>query len=136
MPARPPSPRTSVAAYVASLPEPLRGDVETLRRVILGAAPGIGEEVKWNAPSFYTGEHFATMRLGGKLPLQLILHLGARKRSIPRGSIEDPGALLRWLGPDSARVDFPAPGAVAARAAAVARLVGQWVVHVPARGGD
>jgi hypothetical protein len=123
----------SVAQYIAALPEPLRAEVETLRRVILNAADGIGEEVKWNAPSFHAGEHFATLRLRGRVPLQLILHLGVRKSAIPRDAIQDPSSLLKWLGPDRACVDFAEPGAVAAAAGAIQAIVRQWVRYVPAR---
>ena len=123
----------SVADYIAGLAPPLRADVEALRGAILASADGIGEEIKWNAPSFYTGEHFATMRLNGKVPLQLILHLGVKKSSIGRDSIEDPDGLLQWLGPDRACISFPVPGSVAARTASVQHIVGQWVKHVPAR---
>ncbi len=124
---------TSVEAYIAELAKPLRAEVETLRQVVLAASGQIREEVKWNAPSFYTGEHFATMRLNGKVPLQLILHLGAKKSSISRSAIEDPESLLQWLGPDRACVNFNEPGAVAARAAALKLIISQWVQHVPAR---
>lgn len=128
------SPSTnSVADYIDGLAPPLRDDVEALRGAILASANGIGEEIKWNAPSFYTGEHFATMRLNGKVPLQLILHLGAKRSFIARDSIEDPAGLLQWLGPDRACISFPAPGSVAARTASVQHIVSQWVQHVPAR---
>ena len=62
----------SVSALIADLKDPQRSEVETLRALILGVAKGVGEEVKWNSPSFHTGEHFATMRLNGKILLQLI----------------------------------------------------------------
>ena len=123
----------SVSDYIAQLPEPWRSDVEALRQAILTAADGIGEEVKWNAPSFHRGEHFATMRLNGKVPLQLILHLGAKKSSLPPGAIEDPTGALQWLGPDRACVSFAVPGAVATQVTALQALVNQWVRHVPPR---
>jgi hypothetical protein len=63
----------TVDEFVAGLAQPLKAEVESLRRVILSAAAGIGEELKWNAPSFHTRGHFATMRLNGKVLLQLIL---------------------------------------------------------------
>ncbi|MEB1609346.1 DUF1801 domain-containing protein [Xanthomonas campestris pv. campestris] len=122
----------SVADYIAGLASPLREDVETLRFAILASVDDIGEEIKWNAPSFYTGEHFATMRLNGKVPLQLILHLGVKKTSIARNSIEDPESLLQWLGPDRACISFPGPGSVATRVAQVQHIVRQWAQHVPA----
>jgi hypothetical protein len=47
----------TVSAYIQKLEEPTAGIVETLRQIILSTDPKIGEEIKWNAPSFYyTGE--------------------------------------------------------------------------------
>lgn len=124
----------SVADYINGLSEPLRTEVEALRQVILSAAEGIGEEVKWNSPSFYLGEHFATMRLNGKVLLQLILHLGAKKgASIPQAAISDPAGLLKWLGPDRACVEFSGPGTVVGRASALQAIISQWLQHVGAR---
>jgi hypothetical protein len=47
----------TVNAYIQKLDEPTASIVETLRQIILSTHPEIGEEIKWNAPSFYyTGE--------------------------------------------------------------------------------
>ncbi|MGN7724866.1 DUF1801 domain-containing protein [Luteimonas sp. 22616] len=123
----------SVDQFLAELDHPLKSDIETLRQIILSTAEGVGEEVKWNAPSFHTGEHFATMRLNGKEPLQLILHLGARKSQLPPGAIQDPAGMLTWLGPDRACINFSGPGVVSNRAGALAEILCQWVQHVPKR---
>jgi hypothetical protein len=123
----------TVDELLAGLGHPRRADIEELRGIVLSASDGIGEEVKWNSPSFHTGEHFATMRLNGKVPLQLILHLGARKAALHPGAIQDPEGLLRWLGPDRACVDFLLPGDVGRRADALRAIVRQWVRHVPVR---
>ena len=46
-----------VDEYMRQLDHPLKEVVEALRQAILQADPAVGEEVKWNAPSFfYTGE--------------------------------------------------------------------------------
>ena len=46
-----------VDAYMQNLGHPLKDVVQALRQAILEADPAVGEEVKWNAPSFfYTGE--------------------------------------------------------------------------------
>jgi hypothetical protein len=45
-----------VDAYMQRLKHPLADVVEALRRIILSTDREIGEEVKWNAPTFYTGE--------------------------------------------------------------------------------
>ena len=52
-----PSEPEKVDAYVQGLKHPLADVVEALRRIILSTDREIGEEVKWNAPTFfYTGE--------------------------------------------------------------------------------
>ncbi len=46
-----------VDAYMNGLKHPLAEVVEALRRIILKTDPEIGEEIKWNAPTFfYSGE--------------------------------------------------------------------------------
>lgn len=121
----------AVIAYISELPEPLRTEVSALRQVILASEAGIGEEIKWNAPSFYKGVHFATMRLHGKVPLQLILHFGVKKTAIPKNSIKDPAGLLRWLGPDRACVNFVDEGEAASSAGALRSILKQWVKYLP-----
>jgi hypothetical protein len=52
-----PSESDKVDEYMKRLKHPLSDVVEALRQIILKTDPKIGEEVKWNAPSFfYTGE--------------------------------------------------------------------------------
>jgi hypothetical protein len=47
----------SVTEYLQKLDHPLADAVEALRQVILKTDKEIGEQVKWNSPSFYyTGE--------------------------------------------------------------------------------
>jgi hypothetical protein len=47
----------TVADFMASLDHPLKKVVSLLRETILNAAPLIGEQIKWNSPSFfYTGD--------------------------------------------------------------------------------
>jgi hypothetical protein len=46
-----------VTGYIQNLDAPVTGIVETIRQIVLSTDPEIGEEIKWNAPSFlYTGE--------------------------------------------------------------------------------
>src|SRR5262247_365571 len=52
-----PSESDKVDEYMKRLKHPLSDVVEALRQIILRTDPKIGEEVKWNAPTFfYTGE--------------------------------------------------------------------------------
>lgn len=121
-----------VEDFLAALEHPRLAEIRELRAIILGVDASIGESIKWNAPSFFTSEHFATMRLFGKAPtLQLILHPGTGKHALPRQAIQDPGGLLSWLAPDCACIDFADAGPVSARRAEIQAIVGQWLAHVP-----
>ena len=52
-----PSEPGKVDAYIQKMQHPLKDVVMTLRQIILSTDPEIGEEIKWNAPTFfYTGE--------------------------------------------------------------------------------
>jgi hypothetical protein len=131
---RKPTPDTprDVDELLAKLGHPLQADIAELRQLIRSAAEGVGEAVKWNSPSFHRGEYFATLRLNGKVPIQLILHPGARKAAAPVGTIDDPVGLLDWLGPDRACVSFTEPGQVRRRADALRAVLGQWIRSLPA----
>ena len=48
-----PSEPDKVDAYMKRLKHPLSDVVETLRQIILKTDPTIGEEIKWNAPTFF-----------------------------------------------------------------------------------
>lgn len=124
--------RTDVDAYVATLAPGRRAQVNALRTLIRGAAPGITEEVKWNAPSFRTVESFATLHLREAARIGVILHLGARGKP-PKGfreGIPDPDGLLRWLGPDRAMLRFSDAAEVRAHKGPLTRIIRAWVTHV------
>jgi len=103
-----------------------------LRAAVLAADPAIAEGVKWNAPSFRTGEYFATMNLRAKVGVALVLHFGAKVRSVAAGpdSIEDPARLLKWLAKDRALVEFGSEADLQAKQAALQAVLRQWICHV------
>ena len=49
-----PSEPDKVDAYMQNLKHPLADVVAALRQIILGTDGEIGEEIKWNAPTFFT----------------------------------------------------------------------------------
>ena len=121
-----------VEAFLASLEHPFKQEIVAIRQIILGADPGITEGIKWNAPSFRTSEFFATFQLRAKDGVQLILHLGAKKRAESASgiAIADPAALLEWLAPDRASVKIRDLKDVDAKRAALADLIRRWIEHV------
>lgn len=125
-----------VEAFLAATEHPFKPEIVALRQIILGADPAIAEDIKWNAPSFLvikeTGEcmHFATFQLRAKDGVQIILHLGAKKREAAGLEIADPAALLAWLAKDRASVKFRDMQHIEAVKIAFAALLRQWLRHV------
>jgi hypothetical protein len=118
-----------VETFLAALDHPFDREILALREIILGADPRIAEGIKWNAPSFRTSEWFATFHLRAKDGVQLILHLGAKKRAAAV-AIPDPESLLQWLGADRASVKFRDLDDVEAKRAAFSAVIRQWIEHV------
>ena len=122
----------AVDAFMATLTHPCKVEIEALRHLILAADPSIAEGVKWNAPSFRTGDYFATTHLRAKSGIALILHLGARARALPEGgvAIDDPAKLLTWLAKDRALIAVANAGDLADKAPALTAILRQWIVFV------
>ena len=122
----------TVDEFMAALKHPLKTEIEAVRQIIRGADPGIGEGIKWNAPSFHTGEHFATFNLRATDSIQVIFHLGAKvKDNSTKGpKIEDPEGLLKWLAKDRGIATFRDMKDVKARGPALADIVRQWIRFV------
>ncbi|HEU4324177.1 MAG TPA: DUF1801 domain-containing protein [Roseiflexaceae bacterium] len=122
----------SVESLLETLDHPHKPAILALRRIILQTDPRIGEEVKWNAPSFHTTEHFATFHLRAKEGVQVVLHLGAKVRDTATSGIAvaDPQGLLEWRSGDRATVTFRDLADVEARGAAFAAIIRQWITHV------
>jgi len=120
-----------VPGFIEGLEHPLKPVVLALRQALLGAGPAISEEIKWNAPSFRTREHFATMHLRAKDSVRLILHLGARSRAaVSAASIPDPQQLLEWLGPGRAAIRFAGVDELERRRDALLAIIRAWIRHV------
>jgi hypothetical protein len=135
-PAKPAKRSTSapenVETFLAALDHPFKPEILALRQIILGADPGIAEAIKWNAPSFYTSEHFATFQLRAKDGAKIILHLGAKIRETSTSgiAIDDPHGLLTWLAKDRASATFRELQDIDARRSAFTHIIRQWIKYV------
>ena len=96
------------------------------------ADPSIREGVKWNAPSFRTSEYFATTNLRTKVGVGVVLHFGAKVRSVAAGrdSIRDPQKLLKWVAKDRATADFADLNDLTAKKKAFQAVLRQWITYV------
>ena len=127
-----PDASAQVAAFLAALDHPLKPVILALRELILSVDPSISEEIKWNAPSFRTTEHFATFNLRASDSVKIVMHLGAK----PRGAdfagvtIHDPDSVLTLIAKDRATVTFRDLADVEARGAAFATIIRQWIAFV------
>jgi hypothetical protein len=129
---RPVTAPASVAEFLAALDHPCKPEIRALRQMLLGADLRIREEIKWNAPSFYTTEHFATFQLRAKAGVQIVFHLGAKVRDTATTGIQlaDPTSLLTWLAKDRATVTFRDLDEINAKRAAFENLVRAWIAQV------
>ncbi|MBK8135995.1 MAG: DUF1801 domain-containing protein [Chloroflexi bacterium] len=67
--------KITVDAFMAELDHPLKAGVQAVRDIIKGVHPGIGELVKWNAPSYvYSNADFVTFNLWKKDAIHLVFH--------------------------------------------------------------
>lgn len=126
------TPTEQVAAFLATLDHPLKPVIVALRDVILSADPSIAEGIKWNAPSFYTTEHFATFHLRAQDSVKIMMHLGAKPRDTAQTgiAIDDPAGTLQWLAKDRASATFHDLSEVEARRDAFAGIIRQWITYV------
>ena len=121
-----------VEPFLFALDHPFKSEILAVRQIILGAHPSIAEGIKWNAPSFRTSEYFATFHLRAKEGVQVILHLGAKKRSAggPALAVADPKSLLEWLGTDRASVKFGDLEDIERKRSAFVKVIQQWIKRV------
>jgi len=122
----------AVDEFMKTLEHPFKSEIEMLRRAILAVDPAVAEGIKWNSPSFRTGEYFATTNLRARAGIGLILHLGAKVRDLPGGGVKiaDPAGLLKWLGKDRAMVEFTTRNELKQKTSALQAVLRQWIEYV------
>lgn len=122
----------AVDRFLANLDHDFKQEIVALRQVILAADERIAESIKWNAPSFSTGEHFATFNLHARDGVQLVLHRGAKVRDTAgvEMAIPDPEHLLVWRSKDRALIVFRDMADVEARSAALQTIIRAWIMFV------
>ncbi|MDB5614668.1 MAG: hypothetical protein JWQ22_2321 [Devosia sp.] len=119
---------SAVDSYMDDLQHGRKAEIETLRRLILGAVPELNERIKWNAPSFGKGEDDrVTMRLHPGDRLQLILHRGAKAAADDLFRFEDPDKLIAWAAPDRGVITFKDADDLSAKSAALPDILRRWV---------
>jgi len=122
----------AVEDYISTLDHPLKAELEAIRKIILGVNKEIAEGIKWNAPSFYFKDWFATTGLRSKEFVHVVFHTGAKvKASATEGvKIDDPYGMLEWHAKDRCSAKFYDMKDVKAKKAALQEIVRQWLKHM------
>ncbi len=117
-----------VDAYMGTLEHPMAAQVERLRSAILNADSRIAESIKWNAPSFYIDDHFATFNLHYPDRIQIVLHAGAKVNpNAKQFEISDTAGLLKWAAVDRANVTFRSAAEIDSQLVSFLDILGQWI---------
>lgn len=117
-----------VEAFMQRLDHPFKADIDQLRKAIKGISPAIREEIKWNAPSFKTEDHFATFKLYPPKSIQLVLHTGAKPKKPPQVfRLQDPHKLLTWAAPDRCVLTLRSSDQAAEMRDVVVKMVKEWL---------
>jgi hypothetical protein len=123
-----PTGSAAVDALMDGLDHPYKQSVQRIRTLILSLKSDIKEEVKWNAPSFFIKDHFATFRLHPANTFQLILHTGAKVKANPKQfEIADPHKLLTWPAKDRCVLALKTAEAVDANFDAISSIIKAWI---------
>ncbi len=119
----------AVAEFMGALDHPLKPVLAGIRKLILGVDRGISEGIKWNAPSFFYHDYFATTGLRSPDFVHVIFHTGAKiKASASQGiKIVDPLNLLEWHAKDRCSIKIRDLKDLAAKKRALHDLVKQWI---------
>lgn len=118
-----------VTDFLRALKHPLKKEIETLRHVMLGLSPAVGEGVKWNAPSYRATDYFATVNLRSVDRVQLVFHRGAKVKDNTTDGLEiaDPAGLIKWLAKERCLVTLGAGAEFEANRAPFAAIVRAWL---------
>ncbi len=118
---------------MARLEHPLKAEIEAVRAIVLRADHQIQESIKWNAPSFFISEHFATFKLHPTATVQVVLHTGAKRKPIVTAmnmNIDDPAGFLSWPAVDRCVATFDDLQDVTSKETAFVAILRAWIAQL------
>lgn len=119
---------SDIETYLAGLKPADRAAVDALRAIVIAAAPGLVERIKWNAPSFAVGdENRITLGIERKSGVRVVLHRGAAKRKVTDLRFVDEGKLAKWPAPDRGVATFADAAEIEAKRDALHGLFARWI---------
>lgn len=117
-----------VERFRAALDADTRATIDAVRAIVSTLHPGLTEGIKWNAPSFALGGTdritLGLERAGG---VRVVLHRGAKPKSLKNFTFDNSDALARWPSPDRGIVIFADKSDVDRRAGPLRDLCSRWL---------
>ncbi|WP_276501584.1 DUF1801 domain-containing protein [Terrimonas pollutisoli] len=124
----------AVTAYIQKLDPVFAKAIETLRQVILGVGKEVGEQIKWNSPSFfYTGEMKTFNAKEYKRDIVVMnLHKGNILLVFPTGAtVDDSTGLLEGDYTDGRSIiRFKDLADIKAKSKALQQIIRTWLSQV------
>ena len=110
---------------MAELQHPLKGEVQLLREIVLGASPAIEERIKWRSPSFHAGpDDLGAFMLRPRDFVRLVL-------VFPHGLVDDPEGIMRGDWDDRRELRFTSIHDIETKRDALQNVVRAWVSRLP-----
>ena len=102
--------------------------IDAIRGIVARSHPGLKEVIKWKAPSFSLDDNdLITLGLERGGGVRVVLHRGAKVKSLDGFRFDDPDEVARWPSPDRGVVVFRDQADVAQRADALSNLCSRWI---------
>jgi hypothetical protein len=118
----------NVGNFVEALEHPHKTAIQELREFVRSIDPSINEEVKWNAPSFYLEDNFATLRVHPAPILQLVLHHGSKKNASPKQFVvPDPDGIVKWAAKDRCVITFVSLADARSKMDSLRPIIASWI---------
>ncbi len=108
-----------VDALIKAKKNPLTGEIQRVREIILGVSDKIEEDVKWSAPTFMYKGNIASFYMNSKKHVSLVFHNGA--------SISDKYGLLEGEGNVSRVAKFLDINDIEKKQKALQAVVKEWI---------
>lgn len=119
---------SSIEAFRAGLAPAQRETVDRLRALAAASAPGLEERIKWNAPSFALDDvDRITLGLERDDAIRVVLHRGAKTKTVDGFAFDAQSALVRWAAPDRGVMRFASPGEVESHETEIGDLFRRWM---------
>lgn len=117
-----------VESFRARLDPDVRQTIDAIRLLVRRSQPRLTERIKWAAPSFaINDDDRITLGLERNGGVRVVLHRGAKPKTIDGFRFNDPAGLAKWAAPDRGIVVFQNCAEVDAKEAVFIDLCSRWI---------